>query len=114
MSVITVDFKRSTPHGPPYLSGRNPLEVLHQMLETQLADGQTVRDVARLALSGDEEAVIRLGFFGLRCENAGVVLVSPALFSRALPVTYQNGGLYAFHALGGITPEGEVIGLLPG
>lgn len=109
MSVITVDFNLATPHGPPYLNGRNPLEVLRQLLETQLADGQSVRDVARLALRGDEEAVIRLGYLGLRCENAGVVLASPALFSRALPVAYENGGLHAFHALGAITLEGEVL-----
>lgn len=110
MSVITVDFNLATPHGPPYLNGRNPLEVLHQVLDTQLADGQSVRDVARLALSGDEEAIIRLGFLGLRCENAGIVLASPALFSRALPVVYESGGLYAFHALAGITPDGAVLG----
>jgi len=69
------------------------------MLDTELADGKTVRDVAHLAKDGDDEAVIRLGFLGLRVENAGVVLASPALFSKGLPVVYECGGLYAFHTL---------------
>ena len=102
MSVIAVDFGESVPNGPPYLDGRDPVAVLTQMLDTQLADGKTVRDVARLAMAGEEEAVIRLGFLGLRCDQLGVMLASPALFSRALPVVYEKGGLHAFHAVGAI------------
>lgn len=102
MTVITVDFGSSIPNDPPYLDGRDPVEVLQRMLDTELADGNTVGDVARLAKAGDEEAAIRLGFLGLRIEGAGVVLASPALFSQGLPVVYQNGGLHAFHAVGAI------------
>lgn len=100
MTVIAVDFGSSAPNGPPYLDGRDPDAVLQQMLETELADGNTVGDVARLAKSGDEEAAIRLGFLGLRVEEAGVVLASPALFSQGLPVVYGKGGLHAFHVVG--------------
>lgn len=74
--------------------------MLQQMLDTELADGNTVGDVARLAKAGDDEAAIRLGYLGLRVEDAGVVLTSPALFSKGLPVVYANGGLYALHAVG--------------
>lgn len=100
MTVITVDFGYPVPSGPPYLDGRDPAAVLQQVLDTELADGNTVRDVARLAIAGDEESAIRLGFFGLRVEGAGVILSSPARFSQALPVAYENGALHAFHAMG--------------
>lgn len=100
MTVITVDFGSSAPCGPPYLDGRDPTVVLQQMLDTELADGKTVRDIARLAKDGDDEAVIRLGFLGLRVEGVAVLLASPALFSKGLPVVYECGGLYAFHILG--------------
>jgi len=102
MTVIAVDFGSSPPNGPPYLDGRDPASVLHQVLDTELADGNTVRDVARLAMSGDEEACIRLGFLGLRVEGAGVVLSSPARFCQGLPVAYEHGALHAFHALGAV------------
>jgi hypothetical protein len=104
MTVISVKFNISSPSGPPYLDGRNPTDVLQLMLDTQLADGKTVREVARQALSGDEKATIRLGYLGLRCENKGIAMASPALFSRALPVVHENGGLHAFHSLGSIAP----------
>lgn len=100
MAVITVDFGNSVPSGPPYLNGRDPVAVLQLMLDTELADGNTVRDVACLANEGDEEAAIRLGFLGLRVDGDGVSLASPALFSKGLPVVYERGGLHAFHALG--------------
>lgn len=102
MPVIEVDFGSTAPQGPPYLDGRDPVVVLQQMLGTELADGNTVGAVARLAKAGDEEAAIRLGYLGLRVEDAGVVLISPALFSKGLPVVYENGGLHAFHALGSL------------
>ena len=104
MTVISVNFNISSPSGPPYLDGRNPSDVLLNMLDTQLADAKTVREVARQALSGDEKATIRLGYLGLRCENKGIAMASPALFSRALPVVHENGGLHAFHTLGSIVP----------
>ena len=104
MTVIHVNFNKPVPSGPPYLDGRNPAAVLEQMLDTELADGKSVRDVARLAMCGDEEAVIRLGFLGLRCEEIGVVLASPSLFSRALPLVYEKGALLAFSALGSVSP----------
>ncbi len=104
MTVISVNFNTSSPSGPPYLDGRNPSDVLLHMLDTQLADGKTVREVARQALNGDEKATIRLGFLGLRCQNEGIALASPALFSRALPVAHENGGLHAFDSLGSIAP----------
>ena len=97
------------PIGPPYLEGREPLDVLVQLLETQLADGMSVRDVAIEALAGNEDAEARMGFLGLRCEHGAIVLASPAFFSRALPVIYENGGLYAFHDAGGITPDGKAL-----
>lgn len=100
MVVIEVDFASTPPNGPPYLEGRDPDAVLQQMLDTELADGKTVGDVARLAKNGDVEAAIRLGFLGLQVEGCGVRLISPALFSKGLPVVYEKGGLHAFHALG--------------
>lgn len=100
MTVIEVDFGTAAPNGPPYLHGRDPVAVLQQMLDTELADGNTVGDVARLVKAGDEEATIRLGYLGLRVEGNGVVLASPALFSKGLPVVFEKGGLHAFHAVG--------------
>jgi hypothetical protein len=97
------------PNGPPYLESREPLDVLVQLLNTRLPDGRLVRDVAIEALAGNEDAEARMGFLGLRCEHGAIVLASPAFFSRALPVVYENGGLYAFHAVGGITPDGKAM-----